>query len=358
VPRPARPQLLRLAALSLALAASGATSTASAAPAASGPPAAVAGTVTLSGSATAYVPVRLSKAADLVNPFYDRSVPFATGSGRYLGFVLSDGKPGGLRILAGEQVGSRLGAYAIGLQGVPAANSPTFPVPAGDYRLYLLADGSPTTVTARFKGLPGATTLRPARRVPYSLLSPALFVSPTGTLAVGGGEGDVSDGGIAFDVLTDVNAQFLASNTTLCFYPTTPPPPPVGYGPGCPGGGQPAPLTVIAPGVGASSGGAFGALSDLPEGRYGLGFNRVAAAITDSMKYNVGFLSLDAPGEGTLPVPPGRPGRESGSGPVPAGSSGAGSRAAMPATGLPDGVPVAALVLASVAALARGRRRA
>lgn len=327
--------------------------------------------VTLSGSKTAYVRVRVPKGVKFVNPgLYPKS--FATGKGRYLGFVLTDDKRGGVRIQGGQQTGSKFGPYAFVIQGAKGAAK--VPLPAGDYRLYLLADGAPATITLRFEGLRGTSTLRPSHRVPYVLTQPEVFISPAGNLAVAGTERTLKRRGLAFDILTDVNAQFLASNTTLCFYSAEPPPPPVGYGPGCPGG-DPAPVTNIDPGVGGTSGAAFSGIADLPAGRYGLGFNRVAAGVTDSLRYNAGFLTFDAAKRVAPPPDPERdsagPGSDNreigveqpmgeGQADTPGGPAPRRSATALPATGSPQGLTLMGAVVAVVGllGLVRPRRQA
>jgi hypothetical protein len=254
----------------------------------------LAGTVVLSGRTTGYVNVRLPAPAGLDNPAAGRSGATFAGGGRHVGFFLMDDRPNGVRLLGGHAEGSRLTAYMHPLQGL--ADGPTFRLPAGNYRLYLLADGAPATVTLRLKGLGGRVALTPSRRVPSELRSPAATVAPPvgANVAYGGAEGTLPGRGVAFDFLRTVNTQFTASNTQLCFYTEKPPAAPLAYAPGCPRALFASTLTVVSPGgVGTTEGAAFSASADLPAGQYAQGFNIVAVAVADSFRYTAGFFSYE-----------------------------------------------------------------
>jgi hypothetical protein len=59
-------------------------------------------------------------------------------------------------------------------------------IPAGDYRLYLVADGAPVDVTLRLKGLEGRTSLRPTDLVGGRIAAPSATVpDPAGHLFLG-----------------------------------------------------------------------------------------------------------------------------------------------------------------------------
>ena len=59
-------------------------------------------------------------------------------------------------------------------------------IPAGDYRLYLVADGAPVEVTLQLEGLEGVTSLRPSDRVGGRIAAPTATVpEPTGHLFLG-----------------------------------------------------------------------------------------------------------------------------------------------------------------------------
>ena len=63
-------------------------------------------------------------------------------------------------------------------------------LPAGDYRLYLIADGAPVEVTLRLDGLAGSTSLRPSDHVGGEIAAPASdFVpDPAGNILLGRGD--------------------------------------------------------------------------------------------------------------------------------------------------------------------------
>lgn len=250
------------------------------------------GTVTLTGSTTGYLAVRLAAPATLDNAAFGRGGVTITGAGRYVGFFLRQEKPGGVRLLGGRAEGSRLGTYLMPLQGL--ADGPSLRLPAGSYRLYLLADGKPATVTLRLRGLAGSSTLRPAKRVPYTLASPAATVAtPGGNVAFAGADATLDGPGIAFDFLRTVNSNFQASNTQLCFYDGKPPPAPLAYAPGCPRSAFSPVFTVVAPGIGRTEGASYGGSGDLPAGTYAQGFNFHSIAVAEGYSYVAGFMAFD-----------------------------------------------------------------
>jgi hypothetical protein len=249
--------------------------------------------VALSGRTTGYVKITLPRAASLAG-IPGPGFAAVQGKGRYVGFVLYQEKAGGLRILGGKARGSALGTYVLPLQGANLGSS--YALPAGDYRLYLLADGSPATVTLIFKGLgAGTVAVQPQRQVRYKLATPSPTLATPGgaNFVYGGAAGRLHGQGIAFDFLRTANNNFMVSNTQMCFYEGAPPAAPIAYAPGCLNASITPVITEIAPGVGRTEGAIFGGSADLPAGVYAQGFNRMAASITEKLEYTAGFMSYD-----------------------------------------------------------------
>lgn len=285
---PVRNGSFRLLALTLGLAAvASAGGTSVAAGAVRGVP--LGGTVTLTGRTSGYLDVRLPVAATLANGASGASI---SGGGRWAGFYLTDTRRNGVRLLGGRAEGSRLGPYMMPLGGV--TNAASFRLPAGSYRLYLLTDGAPATVTLRLGGLSGRTSVTPSRRVPFDLYTPAaIAMSPGGgNVVVAGAAGALRGPGVAFDFLRTVNSHFQASNTEFCFYTRRPPSTPLAYAPGCPADITPV-VTVVAPGVGRSEGAVYSASPDLPAGEYAQGFNFASVAVAEGFRYTAGYFPYE-----------------------------------------------------------------
>lgn len=137
--------------------------------------------------------------------------------------------------------------------------------------------------------------LTPDSRVAYTLATPTPTVSTPGTRSASwaGQEAELRSEGLAFMHISNTSAQFLASHTQFCFYPDPPPQAPLAYAPGCPGSPDAPSVQVIAPGVGASTGGAFTAIADIPAQTYGQGYNFTGAALVDELRLHPNFLSYD-----------------------------------------------------------------
>ncbi len=100
----------------------------------------------------------------------------------------------------------------------------TCTVPAGDYDLYVIADGAPTTVSFTLEGLPGLTTLDDSDLtvVPSTRVSYASKTTTFGTLAGGSDETTdccfASSGGLAYSAFRSaVQTQSLSDvDVTFC----------------------------------------------------------------------------------------------------------------------------------------------
>ena len=128
--------------------------------------------------------------------------------------------------------------------GTLAHDGEALNLPAGDYRLYLISDGSPATVSITIDGLDGAVTYAPgtSAELDYgfmepSSLTPSLSPVPTRIFSrSAGGEGSTDE----FLLIGQRGTQALDRTYNvldLCFYFETPPPEigDLAFAHGCPG---------------------------------------------------------------------------------------------------------------------------
>ncbi|HEX2057445.1 MAG TPA: hypothetical protein VHI71_03670 [Actinomycetota bacterium] len=112
-------------------------------------------------------------------------------------------------------------------------------LPSGNYILYVIADGTPVTVTFRFEGLTG-----PATNVPLThpadgaIMLPRVRASigPTRSVYSFGEEVDFSGpSGVAIPLLRFRTGQAFSNRREVCYYLGGPKvPDPLAYGPRCP----------------------------------------------------------------------------------------------------------------------------
>jgi hypothetical protein len=211
------------------------------APAAAAEPRAarLAGTVTLSGTTSGSVPVVVPRTARLGNPFITsmrRSVTIR-GGGQLAAFALISDDPDGTRLVGGysaatRELAARHGAFVLDLGvGSRRTEAGEFVVPAGSYRLHLVPGGKPASVTLRFGGLSGSTSLRPTRRTAAVVHGAAM----TGATPLSYSAGHGTRMRAPF-LLFSIGSVDLSAHTESvgrsCFYvgrPGGPDP----YGPGC-----------------------------------------------------------------------------------------------------------------------------
>lgn len=204
------------------------------------PVARLAGTVVLSGSQDAWVPVVVPRTARLGDPFITRSRSAVTlsGDGALTGFALVAEDQEGTRIVgastsATRQLVARHGAFVMDLDP-DGRRSPAgeFVVPAGRYRLHLLTSGRPTTVTLRFAGLDGSARLSPVRR--SGAVVQAGPMRPTTPLSwSAGGAVRVRAPFLQFEVSAVRVAAHTESVSRNCLYLGRRPSGPDPYGPAC-----------------------------------------------------------------------------------------------------------------------------
>lgn len=199
----------------------------------------LAGTVTISGSTTGYIPVAVIKDAVLPGGLGAEGAAAAqvTGGGVFAGFALVQDGLDGTTVLAGHSKATADAARRDGAFRANYFNAGGFdtPVPAGKYRLYLITDGEPASVTLKFRGLTGTASLTPT--------TPTRAIFNSGPLAPLGPAqaGAVYSAGHAVTMTTPFLNFYINELDTrvhtetvrrTCFYlgrPTGPMP----YGPAC-----------------------------------------------------------------------------------------------------------------------------
>lgn len=358
-------------------------------PSAAGPaePARLTGIVTISGSATGYVPVVVAKDAVLPGGLGPeaRNAQRVTGGGKFAGFALVQDGLDGAVIIGGHSRASAADALERGeFTGNfgPDQTGSDFAVPAGSYRLYLITDGQPTTVTLRFAGLAGESGLVPTvptravvQTVPLASAGPA----PAGAVYSGGGEATVTTPFVNFYVNKLATQVHTESVFRSCFYleaPTGPMP----YGPGCAsvdadgasfGDGAVFPISSesVTPSTFYNFGGVFARIvvdgADQITRPFGAGASVTTVSAVAETDYTQAWLQLDAaPGKPAAPRPAASDPATSGPGPG-RGPTGAGPAAPsapqtagnemLPVTG-PDNLAVPAVALMAAATLLRRRR--
>jgi hypothetical protein len=166
----------------------------------------------------------------------------AVGSGRVVGFVLTNGSGSVFRALQFNgcwTAGCRPGALDAIFDPSPPPGAPITLTP-GPYRLYLVGDGGLVSVTFRLGGLTGRVSLSPSEAVSIQTLT-LVNVLPAAANPVvfsGGGTGRVGDlGGLGFALMRlgpRQQAPAVSGGLGLCIYGPSATAP--AFVPGCPGG--------------------------------------------------------------------------------------------------------------------------
>jgi len=197
----------------------------------------LAGHNTLTGSTSGALRVHLP-APTAPPSVYGRDVQ-VTGDGRIAGFWLT------------QDVPARDGATVIGWRIRPTgtwetgeALSPNTTLPAGDYVLYLLADGGPVTVTFDLPALTGTATLVPERSSSWRVDDLTDHSTPTsaGEVFAAGDTHSIGDrGGVLVPFLWFQADQPIVFDYGVCTYAGAPAQDPsVAFGPYCPDTANPA----------------------------------------------------------------------------------------------------------------------
>lgn len=152
----------------------------------------------ISGDSISGTPVRILEPVTVEgDPFSNDDVSYS-GPGRVVGLALAE--EGGSLRKASELVSVRWSFCGEpGCEPDPGEvtelttssdfRGKTWEIPAGDYRLYLTADGEPVDVALRLHGLAGTTRLRPSRPVAGAITAPtSLLPVPARHLFLGRAE--------------------------------------------------------------------------------------------------------------------------------------------------------------------------
>jgi len=342
----------------------------------SAPTAVLTGTVTISGSQSGYVPVTVAKDMKLGDPFAAkyRGVVTVTGGGDAAGFALVQDGLKGQVLLAG-----RSEAYAPFVKkfGVPVnslnpdlQDGAEFTIPAGDYRLYLITGGQPTSVTIKFLGGSGTSRLAPTTKVEsvvqqVGLTTPA--PGPVGGVYSGGGAVSLTSPILQFSLSRLDTSAHTESVMRYCYFLGDKPAGPQPYGPACAAPSEDSPVVLDSAGgssflisdegVGPQS--FYGFNSSLTTSRTGepvkadiaAGVSYTTAGVVTGGDYSQYWLSLDGVSAAALtkaaPAEPVQSAEPTPGAPKPGQPAPAVAGDQLPATGAP-----AALLLAPVLLLA------
>ncbi|MHB8510529.1 MAG: hypothetical protein ACYDGR_18120, partial [Candidatus Dormibacteria bacterium] len=174
---------------------------------------------TLTGDSTGFLNVRIPRATQLIMSGV-RDQMMVSGNGRWPAFALR-GRDRSL-IAWGYNLcwtvackpsyplysARDVGTYTepLGKDYTVSPGTTAMDLPAGDYQLYLMADGAPVTVSLPLAGLTGSTVLHPRHptRMDLRTITPTLEqgIPPAGLAYSGGGTGDLlTDWGFAFGMI-------------------------------------------------------------------------------------------------------------------------------------------------------------
>ena len=329
----------------------------------------LAATTVLTGTASAVVPVRLTKPATFRQPQADpkSNAVAVEGKGRFVGFALVEqsADPDRTVIISGR-VPSRLRAgkttdlTSSALSSRHGGVDPVWTLPKGDYNLYLLTDGSPAKVTLRLGGLAGSSTLKPTRKAAFTVKQPAERLVGQG--ASSAGDNAVTRGEtLTFGWLGSRYQPVLNEDVQHCRYYDAAPSEESKFRTGCLGAAESSAINVANVDLGPAGiiSTSFG--YDRRGGDHGQGYALLSAGLRESLDYTAVWLDLSPaapakpapaaaqalPGSGVTDAAP-RPARAAQT----AAAQAPGPAAQLPATG-PSFLAAAAPALLLGAALAR-----
>ncbi|MDQ3952228.1 MAG: hypothetical protein M3279_04595 [Actinomycetota bacterium] len=191
----------------------------------------------ITGSRTAWTDVVLRES---IAPVRDLSYEI-TGAGRVTGVVvvrhgrgLVRNRPTLIAFRAGRCLERGCAGDPQPVVLMLAYNLENHRLPAGRYRIHLIADGAPARVEFTVSSLTGHTALRPSNGARAQLETIQSMV-PAGPNAFAGGvETDLRGDGISFVAAWARSENDVAGAVGGCFYREDPPPPPLAFAPGCP----------------------------------------------------------------------------------------------------------------------------
>ena len=254
------------------------------------------GRTVLTGSRSKMIRVRLTKAVmieRLLAP--NRADITVKGRGRFVGFALVQDTPkfDGISLIGGRlPKDSGLGNFYFSPRGLDNASG-SGRLPAGAYRLYLLADGSPVEVTFDLKGLQGTTRFNsPATIADYEVATPGpRLVDGANNVYGSGADGTLSGPGLLFDFLWTRHDAHVNTQYQFCLYKggeRGPSP----YAPGCPTSDEFFSLGDGVMSAGSYTSSFYGGGAPFEADRYGQGFTFESAAAVDDIGYVALWLTF------------------------------------------------------------------
>lgn len=252
----------------------------------------------ITGQGPTMARVRLTEPATISNLLVPgREDVTVTGRGPLVGFALVEETPSwdGISLVGGRLPRrSGLGNFYFSPSGLDNTAA-TVTLPAGDYRLYLLAGQRPVEVSFVLKGLTGRVRLAPKIPVRYEVATPeARLVDGTNNVYGSGADGTLSSTGLLFDFLWVKHSAHANTQYQFCLYEggergAAP------YSPGCPAFDDEDNVVLGDGVVGAGDYTSFfygGGVPFAPN-RYGQGFAMESAAAVEEVGYLGMWLSLD-----------------------------------------------------------------
>lgn len=274
------------------------------------------GTTTLIGSQPGVTNVYLPEDAEIfleepelaINLFGPNKDVNIEGDGAYVGFLLvSEGYlsgADGIKIFGGSLPDEFMSwdqwSFYERMDGVVGlVPGPTYTISAGNYRLYLLADETPLTVTLKLSRAKGNVEVNPTRAVSFDArwLTPRVSVQTVKNVYSAGdtvvlGQNNTAARAIWFNVVANTDTEYGS-----CGYPGEPTLPEIGYLPGCSGNVLQGSLHgfTSTPDTEMTSWGRLITNSGLaaPPGKFSQGWWYESPSLVDSVYMVAYWLSLD-----------------------------------------------------------------
>lgn len=229
-----------------------------------------------------------------INPLGADGAFEVEGEGPFTGVVLTEDLPArdGRLVIAGRAFRKPQPVNVFSTMG--GARHPNFEgtLPPGQYRLYILASGSPVTVKLKFPELPGRIELTPTtpNRFDVRSLQPRIWEEGERYLYSAGADGELHTNGLLFQSIWFKTSNHIAGDHGTCYY-DGPAPEPYPYTPAC-GGSYGGPHVSVPPGSEGYPGGRS-LYRGYPPGTYGQGAWYVSASEVQEVGAVVFWLDLD-----------------------------------------------------------------
>jgi len=251
------------------------------------------------GRNAASIPVRLKQPATMRVPEFNKGAVTAKGEGRLVGFALAQA-PFDLdessTLFATRVLIEGGNSEVLSLGFALRQSKKGYHLPAGNYELYLITDGKPSTVKFKLDGVSGTRRFNPTSPADLKVKSPEIQLDDAASnIYSGGGDSQLRGDGLLFShlwVRTDVHATSVSQ---FCYTAGSPEPAdhPAPYAPGCPSANekyfytQPATFVSAEPDLIHLYGG-----SNASTARWGQGFSHEAGGVVDGIGYTALWLNL------------------------------------------------------------------